>query len=308
MSAENAIRAMRGTPPRFVSRERDAPSNTQMSLSPLTAIVVALLEKGAANLEARRARPFRILDLPAEIRNRIYGHYIAMNGKRNKGQRNKYNLANFKTPVIAQVSRQLRSEFLPVFFAEASWYVVLPCNLVDFFRSRLELPPREKCDDFALDKAYDAAVRVAGKLGIKRPVKDLIRGYGAQAVFRDVTFLICDAEFVDEKNRAEIDKENVVMSFIMTYREKKVNTKRARKTDFPAAPHLETRGFGFEQRDIRNAVGFARRVVKHIGSREGFNGFTHGDLEEIAKVFRHDTWAWPRLLESHGVSSKMRVE
>lgn len=69
-----------------------------------------------------RAGIFRFTDLAAETRNQIYSLIATGDGK-------VYNLATFTAPAIARVSTQLRSESLPIIFAEASFYVNICSNL-----------------------------------------------------------------------------------------------------------------------------------------------------------------------------------
>lgn len=59
---------------------------------------------------------FRFLDLAAEIRNEVYSLLVVAEAQ-------VYNLAIFSTPAIAGVSSQLRSESLPMIFAEAEFFM-----------------------------------------------------------------------------------------------------------------------------------------------------------------------------------------
>lgn len=65
---------------------------------------------------------FRFVDLPAEIRNEVYSLVIS-------SSTSPFNILTFSTPAISKVSTQLRSEALPLFFAEANFYVNVSTDL-----------------------------------------------------------------------------------------------------------------------------------------------------------------------------------
>ncbi|CZT16179.1 uncharacterized protein RCC_02021 [Ramularia collo-cygni] len=65
---------------------------------------------------------FRFLDLAAEIRNEIYSFVVV-------GENRVYDLAVFIPPAIARASTQLRSESLPIIFADAEFYVNVVSNV-----------------------------------------------------------------------------------------------------------------------------------------------------------------------------------
>ncbi|KAK4894030.1 hypothetical protein LTR27_007614 [Elasticomyces elasticus] len=71
------------------------------------------LANGSLSLQefqARLTQPFRLLDLPPELREYIYAYMTIANYRRS--------LERLKAPVIALVSKQIRAEVLPQFFAQ----------------------------------------------------------------------------------------------------------------------------------------------------------------------------------------------
>lgn len=248
-------------------------------------------------------QPFRFMDLPPEMRNRVYAHYVAISGGDGTHAACTYNLADFKTPTIAQVSRQLRTEALPAFFAEASFYVTMPCNLLDFSRSNHGINPRNV--NWTESMGFMRDRRVSGRLGMKRAVKDCVRTYGKDAVFRDITFKMADAEYIDEKNRTHIIEENVLYFIRFSYHGKVVHVEAEAGHDCPKLPDQDDiRAFSFDRSDVEKVVESVSKLAKKMGKREDFIGFTHKDLEELARVFR---WSPPLKEEQPGARVRIRL-
>lgn len=79
--------------------------------------------------EIAKEQPFRLLDLPAEIRNRIYEHLIWLSTQRVT----RYNGLNgfislHPLPSLTRASKQLRQESLPIFFDYHTLHLYLYWN------------------------------------------------------------------------------------------------------------------------------------------------------------------------------------
>lgn len=106
-------------------------------------------------------KSFRFLDLPAELRNRIYSYTFC--GEPTP----KYSLAKFQYPPIALVCKQTRSESLPILFSECHFIITIGSNCLNAH-----------------------SWRNAGNLGLQRGTKRCLRLLGGAAVFRHVTFRV----------------------------------------------------------------------------------------------------------------------
>lgn len=102
-----------------------------------------------------------LLRLPAELRNEVYAH-VAQNAPVQP-------LARPKIPVIAQVSRQIREEVLPIFFAEGHFSIDTVTNAT---------------------LSGESERKVAGTLGLKRKVQSWLCKLGGVASIRNVTFQV----------------------------------------------------------------------------------------------------------------------
>lgn len=111
------------------SREQSLRAATSISMLVNPAIIqrVPVSERSNARLLMQRleslSSPFRLLDLPVELRNRIY-HFV-LSDHRNfvlllSWQRQQH----MGYPAITKVSHQIRDEVLPVFYSSSSFVLV----------------------------------------------------------------------------------------------------------------------------------------------------------------------------------------
>lgn len=86
--------------------------------------------------EEQNARPFRFIDLPLELQEMVYSFYAADVERRYKPPRQfiaKYitpapprrQLANLQIPALAHVCHEVRVAFLPIFFKEGKFTIVI---------------------------------------------------------------------------------------------------------------------------------------------------------------------------------------
>lgn len=210
---------------------------------------------------------FRFLDLPPEIRNRIYSYVIlGPTGTLT------LNLANFKEPAITAVSHQVRNESLPVMFAECNFNIVVGSNL----RKRSALRRSIRLRGHKSDTAR------AGTLGVKRDVMKFIKRSKTTAVFRHVNFKVCEVgdlhstQFHVQANHQEI---YVVGELVLEYTSKQVEI-------VTPAIAFDPWRFMFEAVDRDVAVEEAATVARELSERDGFMGFSVQDLDRIGKGFR----------------------
>lgn len=107
---------------RWTHGSQNAANYISMMVRPELLQRVPTSEKANAALIMKRleaiSTSFRFLDLPAELRNRIYGFYLAECGT---VVIKPYEKKTTGYPPITKVSRQTRSEVLPLFYASATF-------------------------------------------------------------------------------------------------------------------------------------------------------------------------------------------
>ncbi|KJX94612.1 hypothetical protein TI39_contig4173g00042 [Zymoseptoria brevis] len=149
---------------------------------------------------------FRLMDLPPEVRSRIYSLAFIANIKHGDGidhhahdcntacywaayhRRNERktkmfeqktkNLVAFRLHPLTQVSRQLRVETLPIFFGETNFEIYLDSNFEDRARAR-------RGDRL---RTLTAQLKKIGVLGMSAGPKTRLRSFKSAALFQDVTF------------------------------------------------------------------------------------------------------------------------
>ncbi|KAI5359381.1 hypothetical protein Slin14017_G102830 [Septoria linicola] len=250
------------------------------------------------------AKAFRILDLPPEVRVRIYeilfeeeqfqGH------SRNKDHRVGHVLAFAITPDIARVCRTFRKECLPLFFASHEFVVPVGTNLN--YRGILRktgAKPR-----FWADRQVEAVAKRSGVLNFKKPVKDAIRFIGDDAVFRNIKFRVYEAEWwTFNRSLKRWADQYAILQCRITFRRgqlhidvKEDDWHPALKSKFKGFHHNRTEA---EPEDVQVMVDEFRRIVAEIESKEGCKGLKLKDIERMVKVFR---------LKPPGVKDYTKVE
>ncbi|KAK4541934.1 hypothetical protein LTR36_007298 [Oleoguttula mirabilis] len=217
---------------------------------------------------------FRFLELSAELRNRIY--LYAVLGSTGS---NPLNLSNFKELAITAVSQQVRTESLPVMFAECTFDILVGSDLWARRQIRVKNDPRPQFRWNDQSKA--------GTLGVKRSVMKLIRTSKSAAVFRHVNFNICPAESVHRmRYLSHQHSEDVVAATLsLVYGSRELTTDVLKGLE-PTVRRPWYPGPDFESVDLIVAVSDAAAVAKELAERDGFLGFTIKDLDRIAKGFR----------------------
>lgn len=221
----------------------------------------------SASSSASSRPAFRFLDLPPEIRNRIYTYVILESTGAVA-----LNLANFKEPAITAVSHQVRNESLPVMFAECTFNILVGSNLRKHSAVRRSIRLRGHKNDTAR----------AGTLGVKREVMKFIKGSKGTAVFRHVTFKVCDVSDLHATQshiHVKYPEVYVVGTLSLGYTSKQLEI--ATSTGAICASV-----FAFEAVDRDAAIHEAATVARELSERDGFMGFSVHDLDKVAKGFR----------------------
>ena len=166
---------------------------------------VLTCSKATTDNQPESQSPF--LDLAAELRNRVYSHVARIaqeeRPKLSRGEGERYDLAAFLTPTIGRASKQLRSEFLPVFFAEGSFNILAFTNIRDRYNERTgSTVPRTK-----------QAEKDSGVLGIRRCVKKFLSKSGEAAIFRDVVIEVFDGQYKGGVRRGNAFYRDIAMLF-----------------------------------------------------------------------------------------------
>jgi hypothetical protein len=237
--------------------------------------------------------PFDLLGLPAEIRNRIYSFVFAQEAEQGalsnkrcqhfyQGTRRQHTLlqhplrvrtrrpsvpsrdvASFSIPHIAQASRQLRSETIPIFFQESAFVAYVCSNLRDRCNIRHRLPLEQRHDQ-------------KGVLYIHADLRKTIRSFASAALIRDITFNVGTRAYEDvvcwSSSRIAF---HIRVQFLGTKGGVKVTSQDA---------WLAVRRF--DKEDVDFAVEKVRKAAEGMGKKARFKGFTIRAVELLAKELR----------------------
>lgn len=214
-------------------------------------------------LNRRRRGRFRILDLPPELRLRIY-RFLFESAYNPLYPRD---LATFKLPPLTRANALIRAEALPTFF-EISFVVTVKSN----FSSRKEYRRRRR--SHAVDPSSDW--KSAGITLMRRQVRQLVEHAGRAAIFRDLTVDVTSScKHHAARLRLRITNGNL-----------SINTTRL--AHYPSRnlfPYLP-----YDPQDVEAALNAARRQARDISCRPGFQGLMLSDIDTIAKKLR---FVWP---------------
>lgn len=199
---------------------------------------------------------FRFLDLPAELRNRIYK--FAGQSSRSTAR---CKLAEYKVPLIAGLNKQTRTEALSLMFAETHFDVFVGCNLNDYF----------------FDKGDYRACTRAGTLTISNKIKVHCRRAGRIAAFRSVSFNVCEVSRLQRARAGHLDALvcEVKLSWARSGLQVEVKNK-----NFPQGSQT------WGEAEVLAAVETLKAECQLTTTRWAFNGFAIDDLCRFANEFR----------------------
>lgn len=228
--------------------------------SEVNGVIDMLKEKERLEKE-RLSKPFRFLDLPAEIRNHIYS-LLLVNDKPRP-------FATISSPPVAQASKQLRAEVLPILFARVSWSIIVKASLESLKAKRLS----------ADGTNYTRSSGDTGQLRMSYFAQEFLSA--TKAVLRDVTIHVIDSNDSTTR-RQQINGEDVAT----------INLKLGFENGSPcvtATPGANAipvgAGTNFDQRDVDAHIDVAKAEAERIiASSPNFKGFT---LDNIRKIARH---------------------
>lgn len=222
-----------------------------------------LQERSAARETAAKSKSFRLMDLPPELRNRIYS--FAFQNEKKFGKRR--TLALVAIPNVTRICKQIRQETLPLYFATTSFRL----SVASDFNNRYEP-----------DAVYKskAEIQNAGTLHIKKEVKQALRFAGKQALVRNIDIIVCNArdwrlsdrsggyyeEFAAFSAKIRLEQGNLVVTM-------------SRGKSFSDQPKLSD--------TIAAVMVEMKAAIEKASGKEDFQGFSLRDLEQIVKTLRH---------------------
>ncbi|KXT08398.1 hypothetical protein AC579_7310 [Pseudocercospora musae] len=223
-----------------------------------------LKTKSAAREIAAKSKSFCFIDLPAELRNRVYA-FAFQNEKRFGEQRS---LALLATPAVTRVSKQIRQETLPLFFATTSFRLDVA--------SYLAPNPGGRTGHYTSRARYQNS----GKLHIKQEVKKAIRCAGDKALIRNIEFYVCNAR--DWRARDRI--RGIDPSFV-------VFTAKIKVEKGNLMLDVSLNSSSGDQSGMSDSVAAAmadmKAAIENASTKQDFQGFSLQDLEQIVKILRH---------------------
>jgi hypothetical protein len=276
----------------LISPPAAATARTQSLPGNATSIVTAVVErKPASKIEAAprlikvsiESTPHfhHLLDLPPEIRNRIYAFAFAAKVKtraltthaHNGGRKSTQirDLASFSLPPLTQASPQLRSESLPIFFNQSRFDVLVDSNFTDRAEARIGLP---------LPTSVNQR-KHTGVLGMNSHLKRRLRSFKSSVLFRDVTF---DVRRTGEWSK----KEWLTISTSVYVRVQFSGSAGVQVSSWEGGDKAQS-WWGsdeYDQEDLDITVQEVRIAAEGMGRRDHFKGFTIRDLELLANAFR----------------------
>lgn len=227
-------------------------------------------------VEADRG-PFHLLELPGELRNRVYAYML----QNEEDFAEQHNLAYVSLPATARISKQVRQEILPIFFANSSFVLNVAANLADRSRAQAGLRPL----------GTQAKVQACGVLHIKQPARRSLRSAGRGALFRNVTLKACDGNSWTMDVRRKDGIRNWLRVFSLRLRVERGNLKVTIERGMAYQDPYTFRGTT-ETRIVASAVEEvmyeAITMANDIAAKDSFQGFTLGNLEAIARNLRFE--------------------
>ncbi|KAK4543985.1 hypothetical protein LTR36_004759 [Oleoguttula mirabilis] len=208
--------------------------------------------------------PFRFLDLPPELRNRVYTFHLATAANDGKI----YDLTSLKEPAIAAVSQLVRQESLPIFFTEAAFELYVGADV----------DPRPGWTG-TIQPYSPIKAKYAGTLTLRPRVLRRIRSSLQEAVIlRDVTLKAVDCAVI--QHRAYWKR---VSSGVRQFHS--ISALRLR-CDIGSGVEVAATVRDYYQYILDPRHADVQAIAEAVAGRAGFIGFTIEDLEEVAKGFR----------------------
>ncbi|KAF2169247.1 hypothetical protein M409DRAFT_52513 [Zasmidium cellare ATCC 36951] len=232
------------------------------------------------------ATPFPFLDLPPEVRNRVYSFAFSNIATRD--------LSQTRIPPVALVSHQLRDKALLVLFASPHFRLTAGNNFTAKFDERWH---------FQMGRTYyrDHSRSGSGTIGMKRIIGRFLKDAGEAALFRNITFEVFDSSDIRDAREwerqgrprrfrdYEIFEDQVAVRLHLGVVEGSLQVSFVDGRHHPAfgqRPYSGRVGEAQIVRDVDGSVDKAISVAQDIAGHDEFKGFKITDLRKIATAFR----------------------
>lgn len=256
-----------------------------------------------ANALATALNPecFRFLDLPPEIRNAIYSYSFC-----GASRPCVHDLENLGEPAITVVSHQVRNEALPLSFAECAFQILVAADLCP----RAAWRTRSQEDQWPRLHLSDGTT--PDPMVISRPAMQLLQELEPPAIFRHVTFLICEADVICRSSHGSLgqkrdfwpySRDGSICGRLSLTVAARTGTVAWEFSPGQAYDRPKRRLVDYKPADVDAAVGEVVAGALAVAARPEFLGFTLQDLQTtVAEGFRFDegisSWAHRRVSAS----------
>jgi hypothetical protein len=233
----------------------------------------------AGSPAAKRETPLGFMDLPAEIR--VVTYTINFRNWRRDGiydygrkYLHRFDL-RFDLPALATVSRLVRKESMPIFFAESLF--VVDMNVILSSNARVAQEDRHETEEALAEGVRGRRAQVSAKVKVSPllyPARDAIR-------LRNIRLEIC---------RSDPSKPAFAKAFFdvdMKWTKKDGLSYLVAWTPPGYTNELDFDEVSWKGRNYRGMTGWLREAATDMTKRDGFAGFTVVDLEELGVSFCH---------------------
>ncbi|KAK4894029.1 hypothetical protein LTR27_007613 [Elasticomyces elasticus] len=236
------------------------------------------LRRRRAALERKYAHitcGFRLFDLPPELREFVYIYAMDLHQPQH--------FSEFRIPRLAMVSKQVRAEALPIFFAEGIFQGLAVSNYTDIENLEAErLNPIYQIPNIRADaKAAELNRRAAPALKHTGKVTAALAALQAREhytpLFRNVQLRVYAGFYDQEASALKVD-ELMVRITVPTATQLQLHLAVV-KASHPGV-------FAEEVSDVSGKL--SRRMNKIAAAQEKFLGFSLQDVKEIAEEFRYE--------------------
>ncbi|KAK5738687.1 hypothetical protein LTR17_005819 [Elasticomyces elasticus] len=231
----------------------------------------AALERKYAHVTCK----FRLFDLPPELREFVFFYAMRLDQPQH--------LSEFQVPCLAMVSKQVRAEALPIFFAEGLFQGLAVSNYTDIENLEAErLNPIYQIPNIRADaKAAELNRRAAPALKHTEKATATLAALQAREhytpLFRNVQLRVYAGFYDQEASALEVDELMVHITVPTATR---------------LQPHLvvvKAKHHGVFDEEVSDVSGkVSRRMNKIAAAQERFLGFSLRDVKEIAEEFRYE--------------------
>lgn len=228
---------------------------------------------------------FRFLDLPAEIRNKIYAFIAKV-----QGDDDYHYLDRVRLPNITKVSSQIRTEALPVFFESSQFEIFVLCDFAYHAKLRFFQGARNSA---TAPRLLYGDCETAGDLGLSGRTWIIVGLLDKVARFKNVKFCLWESPALVAEARHERAVSRPQKTQPVAWLSIQVldvgNNRHEVSSDMYHGPSGGAPVYAsFEIMDVMEALRRASAVARKFTARDGFAGFSLADIIAIAGAFRFD--------------------